>query len=599
MSGVQGGLATLDDHDALWRLVQLRRAAMEAARLAPPVIRMWDGDYRLRGHVAGERSGEFEFIENETGTATIQLPLDHYLAQWVMGHRGRQKRNVHLTIDKQGARWSGRMDHFRVFRDKTGDAYAEIMFKDDFEELKHIRCWANPFLRPEFQFPKLWLIFGPAKFCLLMTLFVNILRLETSLWTVPDDPFDLNEWMGPSFNPSVWRQIVKPFPFLGDNSPTTIVFSRFKSFYETAKRTLEETQLTMTCRRYLVGEDPHPFTNLLGELQPLEKLLDGIPLRHGCLVWDIVDNSEWGTETSFGGTILSGFIRAVANIASDGTTEGIDVYSGDPTYPGEYYTPGFLGTFPKVPHVVYQDGLYTGIEESEFQYFEATDTSFLAGGSSAPGINEGISAAINIGGDILTSLINSALAAGDFVPGVAIDLPGLGGMMDAIAKPLYTDVIAAFMELPTLRAAGLDLPIPGFQNLLAGLGDFHYYEGWADAVDKAFTISATLAIKSKMHETRAHHTHTVKVSDAAPYLIGEQGYGHFWLGSRIATTVLGYPDPDTLFVERVKKISYKWGKDGPSGWQLEVGHQEARDPVVKAFEKIQEINSALSQIGML
>jgi hypothetical protein len=154
------------------------------------------------------------------------------------------------------------------------------------------------------------------------------------------------------------------------------------------------------------------------------------------------------------------------------------------------------------------------------------------------------------------------------------------------------------MQVPTLRAAGETLPIAGLENVITGLGDFHYYEGWGDNADRAFTLSALVAIRSKMWATRAHTTHSVKVSDAAPYYIGEKGYGHFFLGSRVATSVLGYPTPHTLFVERVKKLKYEWDKDGPSGWDIEIGYQESSDPVVKSFELIRNINGALSQIGI-
>lgn len=194
-------LITLADHERVWESCAAWKAEREKKRLAKPIIRLWDGDYNLRGEVAGERKGEFEFVENDVGTASIELPLDHYLAKWVMNHKGRTKRNVHITIDKQGARWSGCMDQYRVVKSKGGDAFVELLFKHDLEQAKHILCWANPFLRPEFQFPKLWIIFGPAKWCLLTTLFVNIMRLETSLWTLPDNPLDIVEWMGPSFWP--------------------------------------------------------------------------------------------------------------------------------------------------------------------------------------------------------------------------------------------------------------------------------------------------------------------------------------------------------------------------------------------------------------
>lgn len=379
-----------------------------------------------------------------------------------------------------------------------------------------------------------------------------------------------------------------------------MVFSRFKNFHDVAKRILEDGQLTLTCRRYLKGEDPHPFENLRGELGigPLEDLLTLIPIRHGCLVWDIVDNSGWGTETAFGGSLLTGLIRAVVNIASDGTTEGVDIFSGDPTFPGEYYSPWFLGTSPQAPWVVFQEGKYTGIKSSKFKYTEATDTSVVMGGHSMPGINEAISAAINIGGDVLTSFINSQLASLGAIGG-AIDLPPLGGLMDAVAKPFYEDVFGAFMEVPTLRAAGVSLPIAGLEDIVTGLGDFHHYEGWAEGVDRAFTLSAVMAARSHIWKTRAHTSHEIVVSDAAPYYIGEQGYGDFWLGNRVGTTVLGYPDPDVIFVERVSKISYSWDKDGPKGWKISVGYRAPNDPALRAFEYIRDINGNIGQLGVI
>ena len=185
------GLSTVQQHEDLWKLVQQRKDKRELDRLKPPTMELRDGDYRLRGEVAGELMLEFEFIENDVGTATLHLSLDHHLSKWVMDHRGRAKRNVHAVIEKQGARWSGCMDHYRVIKDNGGVAYLEIVFLHDLEQTKHIRVWCNPFLPAVVQFPKIWIIFGPAKWCILTTLFLQLLRLETSIWTLPDDPTDL------------------------------------------------------------------------------------------------------------------------------------------------------------------------------------------------------------------------------------------------------------------------------------------------------------------------------------------------------------------------------------------------------------------------
>lgn len=185
------------------------------------------------------------------------------------------------------------------------------------------------------------------------------------------------------------------------------------------------------------------------------------------------------------------------------------------------------------------------------------------------------------------------------IPGVAIDLPGLGGLMDAILKPLYTDVFLAFMEVPTLRAVGLSLPIAGLEDVITGLGDFHYYEGWAEGMDKAFTLSAVMAARAQIWATRARTAHTITISDAAPYVIAERGYGHCWLGDRVGVTVLGDPVEDRVWVERIRKLKYSWGKDGPSGWKAEIGHREPADPALKAMEQIRMLNNVLGQLGIL
>jgi hypothetical protein len=595
----QGSLMTRRDHDRLCDWVYELRAQREAKRLESPVVRLWDGDYTLRGVVEGDRKLEFEFIENDVGVATIVLSLSHYMAKWVMLYKGRAKRNVHVTIDKQGARWSGRMEYYTVTKDKYGDMYLEIVFLHDMEQLRHVVVWSNPFLRPEVQFPKLWVIFGPAKWCLLLTLFVNLFRLETSLWTLPDNPLDPMEWMGPSFIPTTWRNIVKPFPFLLDGSPTVVVFSRFKTFFDMAKKTLDESQLTMTCRRYLKNEDPHPFADLKGlfGLPLIRDLFQQLPLRNGCLVWDIIDNGGYDQQTAFGGNMLTGFVRAIRNIASDGTTEGIQVFTGSPTFPGEYWEPGFMGTKPSAPHVVLYESPITGIKSTEFKYVEAKSTSYVTGGESMPGINEAISAGVNAGGDFVTSLINSQLAAGGAF-GTAIDLPPLGGIFDAIAKLLYHNTFMAFQEVPTLRAMALPAAISGLEQFATSLGDFHLFEKWVDGADRAFTLSALLAVRVEMWKERQHTEHTVEISDAAPYYVGEAPYGHYWLGNRVGVNVFGYPVEDTVFVERVTRLKWTRDEDGPKGWEIELGHDEQKDPLMAAFAKIREVNEIASQIGI-
>jgi hypothetical protein len=108
-----------------------------------------------------------------------------------------------------------------------------------------------------------------------------------------------------------------------------------------------------------------------------------------------------------------------------------------------------------------------------------------------------------------------------------------------------------------------------------------------------------MAIRAAEWATRARIYHEIVVSDASPYLFGEKGFGHLWLGDRAGTTVPEFPIAHTVFVERVRKIGYKWDQDGPKGWRITLGYQEPQDPALKALNWIKDINSVLSTMGFL
>ena len=543
----------MTDLNAVYAKAKNQINKWEKERTKPALTRLWDGDMVLQGEVAGELGGGFKFVENDAGPGHLKLPVDHYLAKWVTNFRGRAKKNVHVTFDKQGARWSGRMVNYKVVRDKNGVAYLEITFIHDINELKHIRCWANPWLPAELQFPKAWAIFGPAKWCLLATLLANVQRIENGTWMWPDDPGDVLGWF--SMDTSDWTIVIKPFPFLGDNSNTAFVFSRFKSWFDVAKSVLEDAQLTLDVRRYLAGEDDLPW--------------EGADVRHGALVVDIVDNSGWKEETSFIGSLLTGFERAFVSIAGDGMTEGINVITGDPTYPDEYYVPGWRGTRPSAPWVIFEESPFTGIESSEFLYYPAGDVQWVVGGHSAPGVNEGISAAIIGIGGFIGSLFGQSQ---------------IGPAIDAVAAPLYTDVVAAFQVWKDNDRAD-------------SLGDFHNKEGWAEGADRAYTLAALVALRAFKFKTRERTACTIKVADSVPYRVGPEGYGDFWMGTRVGVNILGQPDHE-VYIEQVMGLGWEWDVNGPSGWQIEIGHREPEDPLLNAFHLIRELAAGFQEMGV-
>ncbi|MFE7797054.1 hypothetical protein [Nocardia sp. NPDC057440] len=336
-------------------------------RVRQPVVRLHDGNWVLRGRAAHLYEASFSEIENETGVGTIEMPYEYYLSQWIVDHDNRDTKNVHISVEKDGVRWTGRMWQYEIDRNAEGKTIVRAIFKHDYEEFKHILCWANPFLPAEVQFPRLWLLFGTAKWCLKTTLFVNILRLEASLWSLPDDPMDASQWF--DLNQANWSMVVAPDSGV-DHSPLAVVHSRFKDFHSVQKSVAEDAQLTPVFRRWFEGDDA-PWV--------------GADLRHGCLIIDYEDKSAWTEGTSFGGSIFTGLIHALIGIGSDGLTQDVDVLP-DPIFPDEYFEPGYKGTTAKVPSILYREGEHTGIQTSLFIGSPAKDARHVTGGHSMPGV---------------------------------------------------------------------------------------------------------------------------------------------------------------------------------------------------------------------
>lgn len=538
------------DFDAVFTQVTDRLKAEQNQRLTPPLVRLWDGDWNLRGIIKRENNASFQYLDNETGIGSLEMPLDYFMSKWLVDIDGRGTTNVHITIDKDGSRWGGRMDEFKIIKDDDGRKYVRVIFKNDYEELKHILAWSNPFLPAEVQFPRLWICFGRARWALKTTLLVNLMRLESSLFMLPDDP--MNPAMWNNFDQSTWWNVVKP-DLEPDHSVGAIVHSRFKNMHDVSKKIVADAQLSWEPRRYLQG-DPPPWP--------------GANIRHGCLVWDLIDKSGWTTGTSFGGNIFEGLFHELINIGADGITENVEQVD-DPNVPGEYLTPGYKGTIPSMPGVVYREGEHTGIQASEFSHKPATDVGVVAGGHSMPGVNELISAAVQMVGD-LTAMI----------PGV----PPLGGVADAILKPLYTDVFLAFGKWKSPQRA-------------QRLGGSHYHEKWAEGGDRAYTLAFLLAMRAGMWSTRETNRVTLTVADGAPWRIGQRGHGHFFLGDRVAFSVLGMK-PGRLFVERVSELTLAWDRDSTPGWQIQIGQREAEDPVARMAEDMQDFLGMLQELGV-
>ncbi|MGW0245050.1 Gp37-like protein [Nocardia goodfellowii] len=133
------------DFDAVFAEITDRLTKDKERRIQPPLVRLWDGDWNLRGFVKKEFNASFQFLDNDTGTGQIEMPLDYYLSTWMVDVDSRTTTQIHVTIDHSGARWSGCLDELLIIKDEQGKKFVRATFKHDYEHMRHILVYSNPF----------------------------------------------------------------------------------------------------------------------------------------------------------------------------------------------------------------------------------------------------------------------------------------------------------------------------------------------------------------------------------------------------------------------------------------------------------------------
>ncbi|MBI3226635.1 MAG: hypothetical protein HYZ39_16435 [Mycolicibacterium cosmeticum] len=570
------------DHDdfAAWSR-EVREYRIERA-YDRPIIKLYDGDWVYRGTVYGEIAGNVHQIVNETGTITVRLPIDlddrrgTWAAFWALDEEARGTRNIHVIIETMGARIGGRMNPkngVKVVRGDKGDEVV-INFLDDIEELKNVYTAGNPFLPLSLiQQPKAWMLYLQADHAILLTLAANLLRLQLTNISIADLLELLNPFKWSLGNLlDVWQQsqiVVVPRNFNDSVAPLALFVGSIRtSVFDVAAPILEDAELQWDLQRWFKG-DPEPWPGA------------GTGWRNGTLFVRIVDKSGFRRKTSIGGNLLLGLTRTVAGVLSNHVEDSYDLFTGETIDETGYRLPGKLGTQPSDPYVIYRDGDITGIQTSEFSRSPGGAGRITVGGQSMPGVNELISAAVQYGGDVLGDNIGAAITAG---VGFTVSVGSLGGALDSFLNPIYRDSILAWISVPLLLR-------------VRDQGWGHYLETTSTNVTQAFTAASVADLRRRRRETDPDTSFNLTVANASPWLIGANGFGHWWLGDRIGGTQK-YLMP-RVFVRRNRVLDIAWG-DG-RGLVIEGEFGDTRQES-DSFERMASLManamSGLQQIGL-
>ncbi|QSL99769.1 minor tail protein [Gordonia phage ODay] len=555
------------DDFALWAR-EIRQTRI--SRIARPArVELYDGDWNYRGQAVARLAGsELDLTENDTGSIVIELPIDlkerrrTFLAHWALNQEARGTTNIHVIVEKDGARIAGRADPKNGVKLVSSEKKVVLTFLEDTQELKHVHMAAAPFLPVSLiQQPKVQFLWAPADWGGLVTLGMNVLRNQGANFNMNFDLLDQSTWTG-----GLWAQAqIVPVPrkLTASVAPTTIITGTIKqSWWDVMAPILEDAELMIVTRRFKKG-DPEPWAGA------------GTNWRQGTLFVDIVDKSGWRSGTSIGGNLATGLARTIANVTSNYVEDSYDLLTGAPVDTSGYKLPGFLSTQPPRPHAIYRDGEITGVQNFELTRGAGGPVRITAGGKSMPGVNELLEAVIGYGGDVL----------GDNISIAGYGVGSLGSILNAFLMPILKDSMLAYMSVPLLMRS-------------AKQGWGHYLETAATGVTQAYTPSSIMDLRKRRRETDPDTAFSFEVASGVPLLIGDRGQGHWWLGDRVGATsrYLGA----RVFVARCRGLNLPLGGDDPQMWKATFGDRRAKkDALEKLVETAATAFSALNEIGIM
>ncbi len=172
--------------------------------------------------------------------------------------------------------------------------------------------------------------------------------------------------------------------------------------------------------------------------------------------------------------------------------------------------------------------------------------------------------------------------AGDLIA-AAIVIPPIGGSVDAILSPIYTDALLAFMVARSHYRAVTQ-------------GWTRYFEYFASSSGKAYTLSSLLVLRAGFWKTRRYDAVQFGARDGAPFVVGEAG--HVWLNDRCGFTIRG-DKTGRIYMDRVSKVELHWDRQTAPTWVLTIGSDAAlQDPLARAWERLEEFTDALQQLGL-
>lgn len=570
-----------------FQYLDARRQNLISSAHQRPMLRLWDENHSFIGQIAQEIKVDCEELMADTGAANVLIRKDNWLSNFILYDR-RAEQDLHLTIDpiptqrSWRTRWGGKITTVNAKRDSQGLHTIALGAVHNREHMKHIVAAANPVFPPELQIPKMWVVPWNMRTAFFISMFVNLARQFEPFLSIPDNIANPTMWIGTDLadiNPLSWPiqpQFINP---VFDTSRFEVFASRWQDFHSSTAGILEDAGCIVRAYTWIKGEDttsPHPELANIGTLLPgalgeiAGDITEGLfmPTRT-CIVLACEDKSGIVGPT---GTLADGPISMITSTADDLLT---DVIIPQYAPSGSQYVlenngeggllsvdsvqiANWFDDEPQPPWVVFRDGEYSGIIESNQTTHGSTAKTIHVGGKSPGWVNDLITFGIKYG----LSQLQTVVVAGF---GGSEGGPPIGAGLDELYQGELDDTIFAYESYSDPA-----------RELYCG--DMGFLEDFQQGTGTAYTISGVLALRAGDWKTRAYDSYKTTVRNAAPYIYNVD----FTLGDRV-----GFQMANVVYSDQVSAVKYSWDASSPVNWEISVGTDvNEQDPVSKGMRAI-------------
>jgi len=591
----------------------VRHTVLEGAK-QHPLMRITDGDLNVMNTVEGELDCTVEELMDDTGKCTLTILYDNWLVDW-MTHQTMPISDLNLIIDfdpinpNWRRRWGGKITEIHVAKDEQGIHRITLSALHFREHAKRLLVACNPVLPPEVMLPKMYVMPGPVRTICALTAFMNLGRLFMPGWSTITNVFNPAGWISPlspdaviNFLPTTWPiQVAFVDPVFDQSRWSTIGATYSTDWHNAFKDVLTDAGCMMRCYTYLTTDEDSPNTELANilnlapdilemltgvNLESLEQGIDKLvaPLRNCC----VFSFEQKDGITGPTGTAADGLISAVAITLDDLITPVVvdpstgnawdagNILNGEPVYDaagvGETYLLQQLADVaPAVPKVIWWDGQYNGMINTDLTWHKGSVKTVMTGSKSPAIVNEAISFAIRYSLAQLSSVINLWLAnvSGQTqVPGTpGLDNLYMGQLSDVfLAWERYTDPIRALNS-----------------------GDLAWEEHFEKGSGTAYTLAAVLTLRDGNWKTRAFAAFKAETLNGWPW-IADLDFG---LGDRV-----GFEQDGIIYVDNVFGIKREWSWRSPLQVSVKIGEDKQRaDPFNAAFKTIAGVYAFAGQLA--